>query len=64
MAMTVSTAPPALHKGSEIFLMGMMFKNILLYSFAYFITDRLAMRGPQAVSYTLGATAFGVWLDC
>lgn len=45
---------------SEIFIIGMCFKNFLFYGFSFFINDWLARVGPGTVYYIFGGTAFAV----
>ncbi|PMD33977.1 MFS general substrate transporter [Hyaloscypha variabilis F] len=64
MALIVATSSYALDAyrdmNNEIFIMGMLFKNFLLYGFTYFINNWLATTGPQHVFNVFGATGFGV----
>ena len=64
MALIVATSTYVLDAyrdmSNEIFIMGMLFKNFLLYGFTYFINNWLARAGPQQVFYTFGATGLGV----
>ncbi|KAF4634329.1 hypothetical protein G7Y89_g3774 [Cudoniella acicularis] len=64
MALMVATSTYALDafRGmtNEIFIMGMLVKNFLLYGFTYFINNWLATAGPQQVFFVFGGTAFGV----
>ncbi|KUJ23812.1 serine/threonine kinase 16 [Mollisia scopiformis] len=64
MALIVATSTYALDAyrdmSNEIFIMGMLFKNFLLYGFTYFINNWLARAGPQQLFYVFGATGFGV----
>jgi MFS family permease len=64
MALMVATSTYALDAyrdlNNEIFIMGMLFKNFLLYGFTYFINNWLAKAGPQHVFNVFGATGFGV----
>ncbi|CZR56108.1 related to MFS transporter [Phialocephala subalpina] len=64
MALIVATSAYALDgyrdMSNEIFIMGMLFKNFLLYGFTYFINNWLARAGPQQVFFVFGATGFGV----
>ncbi|KAG4416208.1 hypothetical protein IFR04_010665 [Cadophora malorum] len=64
MAELVSTSAYALDAyrdmSNEIFIMGMLVKNFLLYAFTYFINDWLARSGPQEVFFVFGGTGFGI----
>jgi MFS family permease len=64
MALIVATSSYALDAyrdmNNEIFIMGMLVKNFLLYGFTYFINNWLATTGPQHVFFVFGATGFGV----
>ncbi|PMD51515.1 MFS general substrate transporter [Hyaloscypha bicolor E] len=64
MALIVATSSYALDAyrdmNNEIFIMGMMSKNFLLYGFTYFINDWLARTGPQHVFNVFGVTGFAV----
>jgi MFS family permease len=66
MAQVISTSAYALDAyrdmNNEIFIMGMLVKNFLLYAFTYFINDWMAKVGPQHVFFIFGGTAFGVLL--
>lgn len=43
---------------NEIFVMGMVFKNFLFYSFSYFVNNWTARSGPAEVFYAFGGVAF------
>jgi MFS family permease len=64
MALIVATSSYALDAyrdmNNEIFIMGMMSKNFLLYGFTYFINNWLARTGPQHVFNVFGVTGFAV----
>ena len=64
MAELVSTSAYALDAyrdmSNEIFIMGMLVKNFLLYAFTYFINDWLARSGPQEGFFVFGGTGFGI----
>jgi MFS family permease len=64
MALIVATSSYALDAyrdmNNEIFIMGMMSKNFLLYGFTYFINNWLARTGPQHVFNIFGVTGFAV----
>ncbi|KAF2017470.1 MFS general substrate transporter [Aaosphaeria arxii CBS 175.79] len=45
---------------SEIFIMNMLFKNLLFYGFSYFVNDWTAEAGPAVVFYTFGGIAFAM----
>ncbi|KAH6720575.1 MFS transporter-like protein [Leptodontidium sp. 2 PMI_412] len=66
MAELVSTSAYALDAyrdmSNEIFIMGMLVKNFLLYGFTYFINDWLAREGPQQVFFVFGGTGFGIMI--
>ena len=58
---TISTAAYALDAyrdmSSEIFIAGMMFKNILFYAFSYFTNDWTARAGSSEVFYVFGGVS-------
>ncbi|KAH7379889.1 serine/threonine kinase 16 [Cadophora sp. MPI-SDFR-AT-0126] len=66
MAELVSTSAYALDAyrdmSNEIFIMGMLVKNFLLYGFTYFINDWLARSGPKEVFFVFGGTGFGIMI--
>lgn len=66
MALIVATSTYALDAyrdmNNEIFIMGMMVKNFLLYGFTYFINDWLAETGPRHVFFIFGGTGWGVMI--
>ncbi|KAF2873281.1 major facilitator superfamily domain-containing protein [Massariosphaeria phaeospora] len=43
---------------SEIFIMNMLFKNLLFYGFSYFVNDWTFSDGPAKVFYVFGGIAF------
>jgi len=45
---------------SEIFIVNMVFKNLLFYGFSYFVNDWTAKKGPAVVFYTFGGIGFAM----
>lgn len=45
---------------SEIFISGMVFKNLLFYGFSYFVNDWVTEAGPELVFYVFGAISFAM----
>ena len=45
---------------SEIFIMNMVFKNLLFYGFSYFVNSWTLEAGPQTVFYIFGGVAFAM----
>jgi len=66
MALLVATSSYALDAyrdmNNEIFIMGMLVKNFLLYGFTYFINNWVASSGPQQVFNVFGATGFAIMI--
>lgn len=48
---------------SEIFIMNMVFKNLLFYGFSYFVNDWTETDGPGLIFYVFGAIAFAMTLS-
>ncbi|KAF1963084.1 MFS general substrate transporter [Byssothecium circinans] len=47
---------------SEIFIINMVFKNLLFYGFSYFVNDWAAASGPAVMFYVFGGIAFAMVL--
>ncbi|TVY80562.1 Protein HOL1 [Lachnellula suecica] len=66
MGMLVSTSLYALDAyrdmSNEIFIMGMLVKNFLLYGFTHFINDVVANQGPQRIFFIFGGTGFAIMI--
>lgn len=64
MALVVATSTYALDAYRdmyiEIFIVGMLVKNFLLYGFTYFINNWLATTGPRHVFFIFGTMGLGV----
>lgn len=45
---------------SEIFIIGMVFKNFVFYGFSYFVNDWTADAGPAQVFYVMGGIGFAM----
>ncbi|GME65294.1 putative mfs transporter protein [Neofusicoccum parvum] len=45
---------------SEIFIIGMVFKNFVFYGFSYFVNNWTATAGPAQVFYVFGGIAFAM----
>ncbi|KAF2447159.1 MFS general substrate transporter [Karstenula rhodostoma CBS 690.94] len=45
---------------SEIFIAGMVFKNLIFYGFSYFVNDWTATDGPAQVFYVFGGVSFAM----
>ncbi|KAH7032350.1 major facilitator superfamily domain-containing protein [Macrophomina phaseolina] len=48
---------------SEIFIIGMVFKNFVFYGFSYFVNDWTADAGPAQVFYVMGGIGFAIVLS-
>lgn len=48
---------------SEIFIIGMVFKNFVFYGFSYFVNDWTARAGPAQVFYVMGGVGFALVLS-
>jgi len=44
----------------EVFIVNMVFKNLLFYGFSYFVNDWTAEAGPAVVFYVMGGVAFAM----
>lgn len=64
---TVSSSAYALDgyrdMSNEVFIAGMVFKNLLFYGFSYFVNDWTATSGPAEVFYVFGGVAFALTLS-
>ncbi|KAF2190431.1 MFS general substrate transporter [Zopfia rhizophila CBS 207.26] len=45
---------------SEIFIVNMLFKNLLFYGFSYFVNDWTFKAGPETVFYVFGGISFAM----
>ena len=67
ICVTISSSAYALdayrNMSNEIFIAGFVFKNLLFYSFSYFVNTWTATRGPEGVFYVFGGVAFALTLS-